>query len=385
MSTSRAWGWVAALRAGATDPWHAWAGEGEQSDPWLPGAQQLELLRRLNLAAAARGTKLPETLVDRVVQASAPGRGRPDLLLVGGGPEPRFGPRPVDPAELPDRELVRVATGLIADDLVAADRAVGPGGLTDPAARPAGRRRPWAPSYRITGDPWLAAPVVADLARRGRPQRDHPATVYVLGGDLPTMLAHAWTERAFDEGGGSWHDWLGGFARHDRLPGRADLPGYLRTWAGRVGRRHVRAVLDPDLLPTRLRGRRPAPRPPQLGASAVDLVRRVGQTLAVLTPAERRPALLRAGLAPRLVGRGGLPLAVPDDLHDWVLHQAGRVHAAVEDGGYPVLGDPDRLLAGPDAAAGAQPDDAAVLALAVDLLLDPAGPGRASEEVRADQ
>lgn len=379
MSTSRAWGWVAALRDGATDPWESWAGEGEQSDPWLPGAQQLELLRRLNLAAAARGTSVPPTLVDRVVQASAPGRGRPDLLLVGGGPEPRFGPRPVDPAALPHRELIRVATGLLADDLVAADRAEG---LADPDAGRTPRRRPWAPSYRIAGDPWLAAPIVADLERRGRPQREHPATVYVLGGDLPTMLAHAWTERAFDEGGGAWHDWLAGFARHHRLPGRADLPGYLRTWAGRVGRRHVRAVLDPDLLPRALRGRRPVPHPPVLGASAVDLVRRVGQTVAVLAPAERRPLLLRAGLAPRLVGRGGPPLAVPDDLHAWVHDQAERVHAAVQDGGYPVLGDPDRLLAGPAASgAGAVPDDADVLALAVDLLLEP-GDRPESEEVR---
>ena len=52
--------------------------------------------------------------------ASAPGRGRPDLELVGVDAERRFGPPAVDPADLSDDELLRVATGLIAEDLVAA-------------------------------------------------------------------------------------------------------------------------------------------------------------------------------------------------------------------------------------------------------------------------
>ena len=55
----RAWGWVAALRSGATTPWLDWpedgSGEGEALGAELPGAQQLALLRRLNLHAAEIG------------------------------------------------------------------------------------------------------------------------------------------------------------------------------------------------------------------------------------------------------------------------------------------------------------------------------------------
>ena len=110
---ARAWAWIAHLRAGGTTPWRSWSStDAARRGPYLPGAQQLELLRRLNLA----GRPSP-TLVERVLAASAPGRGRPDLELVGVDEDRRFGPPAVDPAELPDDELLRVATGLLALDL----------------------------------------------------------------------------------------------------------------------------------------------------------------------------------------------------------------------------------------------------------------------------
>ena len=78
----RAWGWVAALRAGATTPWQEFTGGGDRGDRYLPGAQQLELLRRLNTAGQPGAD-----LVERVLTASAPGRGRADLQLVGAAEE----------------------------------------------------------------------------------------------------------------------------------------------------------------------------------------------------------------------------------------------------------------------------------------------------------
>ena len=51
----RAWGWVAHLRSGGTTPWRDWAEDGDPHGRILPGAQQLELLRRLN----ETGTGLP--------------------------------------------------------------------------------------------------------------------------------------------------------------------------------------------------------------------------------------------------------------------------------------------------------------------------------------
>jgi hypothetical protein len=92
----RAWGWVQHLRQGGTTPWADWTGTAEPEAAVVPGAQQLELVRRLNLA----GAPAPQ-LVERVFAASAPGRGQPDLELLGAVPESPFGPRPVDPATLP--------------------------------------------------------------------------------------------------------------------------------------------------------------------------------------------------------------------------------------------------------------------------------------------
>lgn len=117
-STARAWGWVAHLRDGGTTPWLAWSTTGSTEaspgDP-LPGAQQLELLRRLNLA----GVRSPG-LADRVLAADATGRGRPDLELVGVAEPLPYGFAPVDPATLSDAELLRVAVGLVADVLARA-------------------------------------------------------------------------------------------------------------------------------------------------------------------------------------------------------------------------------------------------------------------------
>ena len=85
----------------------------------LPGAQQLELLRRINLRRRrAVDPQRRRRLADRVLTTSAAGRGKADLPLLG-LPVPGFGPAPVDPAELGAHELLRVASVLLADDLVA--------------------------------------------------------------------------------------------------------------------------------------------------------------------------------------------------------------------------------------------------------------------------
>lgn len=126
-STARAWGWVAHLREGGTTPWLAWSTDGpaagavdgavdEAVDGPLPGAQQLELLRRLNLAGPPPATGL----ADRVLAADATGRGRPDLELVGVAERLPYGFEPVDPATLSDDELLRVAVDLVAQALTQA-------------------------------------------------------------------------------------------------------------------------------------------------------------------------------------------------------------------------------------------------------------------------
>lgn len=351
----RAWGWVAHLEAGGTTPWRDWSQEGRSGGRVLPGAQQLELLRRLNLAG---GT--PPRLAARVLEASAPGRGRPDLELEGAVDALAFGPPPVDPAALPDDELLRVAAGLIAEDLVAEGAPEHP-----PATRPSRWRRN---RYRLVGDPELADPLRAELIARGHPPGGRGATVLVLGTDLGEMLTHAWTARSFAEGGPGWREWLQPLTRRKALPPRADLVGAARTWAARVGVDRVQIVLDPALVAGLVGVRRPLDAPRQPSADAVDLARRVGQVLGLLALPPRREALLRDTLRPRLLESPGPPLVVPAEHLDWVHARATRVRDVLLRAGYAVHGDPDSLLP-VDRTGVPEPSDAGVLALALRLLL----------------
>jgi hypothetical protein len=351
----RAWGWVAHLLDGGTTPWRDWTGEGRPGGRVLPGAQQLELLRRLNQVGPPSAA-----LATRVLEASAPGRGRPDLELAGAVDRLAFGPPPVDPADLPDDELLRVATSVLADDVVAA-------GVPD-SARVA-TRRPWARRYRVVGDSMLADPVRAELVARGRPPGGRGSVILVLGTDVGQMLVHAWTARSLAEGGPGWRDWLDPMTRHRTLPPRIDLVRAARAWSDRVGPERVRIVLDPAEIQRLVGVRRPLPRPPELSADAVDLARRVGQVLGLLAVPDRRRALLHETLLPRLVAVGGPPLVVPEEHTEWVHARGVRVRDALLRAGYPVHGDPDSLL--PVRRTGvSEPSDAGVLALALRLVLE---------------
>lgn len=361
----RAWGWVNHLRSGGACPWAAWSGTAEPSGRAVPGAQQLELLRRLN----AVGTPGP-VLVDRVLATSAPGRGQPDLELVGAAHDSRFGPPPVDPADVPVRELLRVATALIAEDLVAA-------GVPAPP-RP-GVVRPWRVRYRLVGDPEIADPVRAALVARGRPPGGRMARVLVLAAPVDRMLADAWTRRAFDFGAPGWRSWLEQVTRHDRVPGRIDVLAQARAWSARVGRSRVHVVLDPAELPGLL-GVRSLPAVPAPAAAVPDLARRVASVLGLHVSAEQRTALLRHRLRPLLEGSAGEPLTLPEAHHPWAHAQAERAAEGLRRAGYAVHGDPHSLLPVDRSGTGA-PDAGETLGLAIGLLLaGTTGSGRTDEE-----
>ncbi|MGZ6744574.1 MAG: hypothetical protein ACXVD0_01605 [Nocardioides sp.] len=352
----RAWAWVDHLRSGGTTSWAAWTVPGEARGRYLPGAQQLELLRRLNLAG-----RVSPVLAQRVVEASAPGRGRPDLELTGVVDRLAFGPPPVDPADLPDDELIRVATSLLADDVVAA-------GLPEPRRR-RGVRLPWHTRYRLVGDPWLADPVRAELTLRGRPPGGRGTVVLVVGRDVGTMLVDAWTHRTFTEGGPDWRDWLGSVRHRDALPPRVDLVQHARRWAERVGPGRVHVVLDPAALPRLTGTRRSLPGPVELSADATDLARRTASVLGLLVVPSRREALLRETLRPRLVAHPGPALVVPPEHDEWLRRRATRMRTVLLRAGYAVHGDPDAVLP-QDRPGVTDPSDAGVLGLAVRLLLE---------------
>ena len=351
-----AWGWVAHLRTGGTTAWSHWqeaAPPAEQSGRYLPGAQQLELLRRLNLV----GPPSPE-LADRVLTASAPGRGLPDLGLVGVLPPSGFGSRPVDPSDLAPEELVRVATALLAEDVVAA------GGPDEPHRVRLVRRR-----YRMLGDPELARPIREALIADGRPPGGPTATIVVLGTGLDRMLVHEWTARSFGAGVRPWREYLAGERRRASLSPRLDLAAVAHHWAGRVGSARVHVVVDDTHLAASLAGRRrPVPDLTELSADAVELARRTAPVVGTLVTPEQRSRLMWHRFRPLLTARVGPPLLVPRRHHAWLAERTGDLRRRLSAGGYAVHGDLPEPSERPGVTA---PDEEGVLALAMRVLLGP--------------
>jgi len=351
---ARAWGWVAHLRDGGTTPWSKWgtaATAEEQSGRYLPGAQQLELLRRLNQL------RLPSPeLAERVLATSAPGRGRPDLGLVHVLAESAFGPPPVDPAALPADELVRVATSLIAEDVVAA------GDPLEPRTPRLLRRR-----YRLLGDPRVADCLRDALIADGRPPGGRRATVVVMGTDLSSMLVNLWAARSAGAGVRPWPEWLAGVMRPRRLPDRIDLAALAAAWVPRVGANRVHVVLDDARRAARLAGvrrRLAVPRP--LSADALELARRTAPVVGMLVTPERRTALLRHRLNPVLAAQPGPSLRIPRRHHPWLAQHTTDLRRRLAAGGYAVHG----TLREPAERGGVTaPDDDRVLALAMRVLL----------------
>lgn len=357
--SERGWAWVEHLRRGGTTPWSSFdGGPVAAEDGYLPGAQQLELLRRLNLA----GSPSPE-LVERVVRASAPGRGRPDLELVGAGPERRFGPRPVDPATLSDAELLRVATGLVAVSVVRA------------APQPVEPRRPrrWRVRYELVGDPYVATPLTAALTADGRPPGGQGRAVLVLGADLPTMLARVWADRAVRGSVPPWPEFVARVHARDRLPRRVDLVEVAARQRALPGTGRVTVVLDPTALPGLLgvRALPPGAVPPDLSEAAGELTRQVATAVSLHVTPPVQADLLGRVLLPRLAAldaAGGDPRpGVPPEHRDWVEDAAARLHRDLVRAGYPVVGDPGGVLPGPGEATGST---GSVLDLAIRLLLE---------------
>ena len=365
---ARAWGWVAHLREGGTTPWLDWHGTAPASGRTLPGAQQLELLRRINLArtsaagssARARGAYdgLSTRLADRVLTTAAAGRGPVDLPLLGARAS-SYGPRPVDPGRLGPRELMRVAAVLLAEDLVA----LGP----DPV--PSRIARPWRRRHRLIGDPVVVSRLREHLRGRGRPDGGPHPVVVVAAAPLDELLAHTWTQLCFEHGAKPWPEWLRYWREREQLPDRADLAAAVRRWDPQPT--HVRVVTDHAQLAQELGVRR---LPPVVvpAADQAELARRVAAVVGLLVPAHERPGLMRT-LRARLPHTSTPPMAVPPGERDWLAPLADRVARDVRRAGYPVVGDLADLAprSGRRARAAVPADlDQRVLELAVGMLVD---------------
>ena len=329
--TARAWGWVAHLRDGGTIPWRDWSAGGEPAGRTVPGAQQLELLRRANAVARPR-----HELVEQLLTADPPRRFRPALPLLGGPPALPHGPPPVDPLDVGPEELVELAAVVLARRLA-----------TRPApSPPRGVRRPWAIRYHLHGDPELVRTAARHLTARGRPPASHGGRVLVLGTDAGLMLADVWTHRALTEGVVPWSVWLRRLTGGDYLPGPADLEQAAEAGYGRPAVRGVHMVTDPSLAPRLVGVRRPLPVPPPLAAVAVELGRRVVAALRPLVTPDVRRALLSEVLRPQLATVAGPPLVVPAAHREWLAECTGRMITRLrrDPGRYPVHGALELLL-----------------------------------------
>ena len=376
-ATGRAHGWVAHLRDGGTTPWLAWSGEADPAtNGRLPGAQQLELLRQLNVASGSsalpRGGHDRERtrLADRVLATPAAGRGKGYLPLLG-LPHPGFGSAPVDPSTIGPDELLRVASVLLADDLVTLG--------ADPVAT--SWTRPWRRRVRLVGDPLVASATREHLLGRGRPEGGPRPIVVAIGRPLDELLAHTWTQRCFETGATPWAEWLRFWRERDQLPDRADLLASVHSWGGR--RPFVRVVTDLDLLPRQV-GVRSLPPVAVPGADQAELARRVAAVVGIRVDRQERPALMRT-LRRRMPDSGVAPVGVPAREWDWVAASAARTVRGVSRAGYPVVGDLTDLE--PRSAASTEsgpagPDDRQVLDLAIRMVVDRtwrAGSGRTTE------
>lgn len=348
-----AWAWVAHLRRGGSTPWLAFAAEehpplrGATGD--LPGAAQLELVRRLAQHSSSGHRAGFEELADLVLARSGPGRGLAQLPLAWptNPGDPRIGAPPVDPAAIPLEELVRVGVGALVDlvELTARSPA---------AAAPVRRRRPWSRSFRLAGAPVTAATVRASLAAAGHREGGRSPDVLVFWPGLDALMTQAWSARVQRGSALRWRAFTALWAAREDLPAGCDVARVAARWAEQVGpgRVHIVAAAT-DTVARRtaaevlgLSTGRPVPGElVPLTPAAVDVVRRANRVLSLRGPAQRAALLLRLTRLLRSES-DPQPLAFPARHREQAHDHAERLSAGLRGRDYAVHGDLDGIASG---------------------------------------
>lgn len=349
--------WVSHLLGGGTTGWREFRAAPGALEPssWtglVPGAQNLELLRRLNLTAPIGPDGARE-----VLHASLPGRGRPDLRLIGHR-TPAWGFPPVDPAELPAADLLRVLTGFLAHRLHTTEL---------PQLEPVRARR-WARQFELAGNPWQRAQYLDQLRSQRRTPGGPAAHVLVLVTGLDQMLAAQWAWRAHRDPITTWPHWQHLVRKRGRLPLGVDPVQTAQRAAARVGRRRVHIVLDPSAVADLTGARTLATPAPLPSAAAADLARQVSTALVVRTSAERRHRLMWEVFRQQAAGTGGGQLRVSPGVQEWLGDRAAAMSDQLRAAGYPVHGDlsglaPTTLAADSRSAGGHRDEDTVELGM----------------------
>ena len=355
-----AWSWTQHLRRGGSTPWLDWQRDWRPdpdvsvpSDWAVPGAAQLELVRRLaDRGGAVHGFS---ELADLVLGRSGPGRGLAQQPLSWTEDRsPAFGPPPVDPAAVPPEELLRLGVGVLAELLLRSP--------TPTEDRSSGRRWPLSrsPSFALRGAPVTTSAVRRDLAVAGHAEGGRSPQVVLFAEPLDRALAQAWSVRVQQGSSARWRGFVDRWSARGELPPGVDVARLGEEWSGRVGREAVHVVVAPsssaeataataELLDLTTRsGKEQRLGWPDLEPGAVDLLRRLNGVLGVRAGSEERAHAVRTFL--RIFDDSepaGHRLTVPDRHLPWARDAAQRMADDLAAGGYAVHGRLEELV--PDA------------------------------------
>ena len=335
-------GWADHLRSGGTTEWTTWLADPHPAPEPLhprPDGVHLELVRRLNLAPDG---PVPG-LADLVLATPSPGRGLVEVPLPWPGRPHRLGSPDMDPAELPEEELIRLASGVL---LRLLPRVPAP----EPPRRLGNRPIPWRRRFRLHGAPGTVAEVRRGLLAQGLVETNWWPTHVVLAGPVDAMMAEHWAANARAGGIRKWATLWRRQQAVGRLPVSIDAAALARGLQGRkreplhvvVARDRQEAAEETASI---LRARSFVTRG-SVDPAATDLHRRVNR-LTTLTEGRPQYRDLATRLAAVIDGLdlAGRPqqLAVPREALAWAGERAADMIRDLRAAGYPVHGDPDSL------------------------------------------
>lgn len=351
--------WADQLRGGSTRTWPEFLAAGPSapagpSDRPLPGAAQLELVRRL------AGTDLPDfgRLADLVLTSAGAGRGLVDVPLPwpADAPADRIGSPPTEPAELPADEILRVCATVLGQLLAA-----------EPAAPPRRDHHPWRPwrrSFALLGAPTTVALVRSALRSQGLREGGARTTYFVLGGPLEDLMAQRWSARVRAGAGMRWQRMWRTAETNDRVPPGVALPALAQRLAEQVDPSRVHVVLAADATTALahvaevlgVAGHPVAERPDTL---ATDLLRRVNPVLGLRVGDEERRRVVGRTWRELAGGEGPYPLAAPARRQDWAVRTGERMAEELTAPRYAVHGDPSLVVPArrPGVRRAPDPDD----------------------------
>ena len=331
--------WAGDLRTGSTRTWRDFLDAPvtdvqTADDGPLPGAAQLELVRRL----ADGDAPIPRfaELADLVATTAGPGRGLVDAPLPW--PSRRtVGTPAVEPDELPAEELLRASAGVLARL------------LTPEAAIPAPRRpaawRPWRRGFTLLGAPTTVELVRGALLQRGLREGGSRTTWFVLGGPLEDLMAQRWSARVRAGAGLRWQRLWRTAATNDRLPPAIELPTIARYVSDQFDPARVHVVLAEEpgqalAAVAEVLGVPAGTLGPTADVLATDLLRRVNPVLGLAVGEEARRRVVDRVWPEIAGGEPVAPLGAPAAQLDWAVAAGERMADALRAGRYAVHGDP---------------------------------------------